>query len=991
MDDKRDNINTNNQNQGAQNVRSFGVQNQNSGAEEISERINKSKRKNLGNNKASSPSTKGENSLKSDSTGTANSEKQSLKEKTKEGLKPKNLAKKGASTLGRSALGKVQEDDNGFSGMARTAGKAVDTTKTVKKIVNLLKIPGVREAVIIGIIVIFGLIMLIGIAIAIANPFQLWISSLGMKFGLTSTEVVEMNYSDDEEDQDKIVEGMKRTEIEEAYGDCETSWIRSVANFFGDYDLTNSCEFVRYLKKRVETAERKTRIENIPPGYVINTFYYAYETQNYKEDGTATLNRIPKNADKDDEEKYEIMSDLDAITFLFEINTLTANAKLDNTFAGKIFDGATESWTKFLENTDLIQFHIFTRPDIDRLLEQYILTYDYKYWKWEIVSKEDEPEKWDCVSHPESKNYIDTKKYELYLRYGDKVSVGDLGIKSGHRGYEADKNIVASYNATDPQCIDRVQKKYGEKPGSLEIYDTKEYPDQAGDQEAEITLGDGNKYTYENGFIYDRYPRYMKEFTSDNEEPEFNFVIAKEIEKFIENMRDRQDYSNYLLGYDSDIEKYLDKNNSSSSATVICDYTDVDGSDESGTEENGSSTSTIDTSYKVQLMYPYKDSFSFDAFDFNSNTPMSNELVDIEKYVLGAVFAEAGDTPWQESKFITNSEATSKAFSIMTRSFLMANGTSTTNSGEKVIQIANSTTRQTYCDPDEGCYRCWSNTNNNNIILVPIDNEKAINNNQCTKVEPLPENSKLREYVEATVGQVMTTSSGTVASTQYDNTKLSKWLKEGTPDSSLANYDYTELLYLQYNDKGYSLKGVECRTVYSGGTNYIASGNWDSWKQGSASPWGNQTFGAGATMADAGCLITSFSKLIADANPSTLRIPNFNPGNFAQVLTANNCFEGNNLRNECALKVAVGEGNYTYSAANLSGTFEQKRKLITSFINSGYKVIISVNGDGHWVYVTGTTDTDILMSDPASSHGNSNSVLKTYGNTSAYYKIIKFT
>ena len=971
MDDKRDNINTNNQNQGAPNVHSFGVQNQNSGAENIKSRIETSKKNTLNvntkrTNRNSSISSKNGNNLE-----TSNIKNTRDRKNTFNNL-PKKLVGTGIETLGN----KAKQSDSPVGDLAKVGQTAYNTGKKASAFIKLLKTPVIGKILIAILIGVIGIIGIIALGIIMDNQLQLIVSSIQMKFGLTSDDTYEV--LTDVNEENKVIngdgsrvydEGMTREEIENIIdgnsdgldsNGCKETFIRKIAHLFGTYDMSNPCEFSQYLRKQIKKKEESTNINNIAPGYLINSLYYAFETQNYNEDGSPTITTVSDDLNENDEESRDIVSDLDAITLLF---------------SKKKSDGK----------------YIFNKNDIKTLLDEYILEYDYNYWKYEIVSKEGEPENWDCVSHPTIKHIIDTKKFELFLRYGEKVAVGDISYKSGNRGYEADKNITAAINATDFQCMEDVTNEYGTKPPSMEIYDTKAYPDVAGDDGAEITLADGNKYTYENGFIYTRYPRYIKEFTIDKKEPEFNFVIAKEIEKTIELAYDRQDYSNYLLGYDSDIEKYLDKNNSSSSATVICDYTDVDGSDESGTEENGSSTSTIDTSYKVQLMYPYKDSFSFDAFDFNSNTPMSNELVDIEKYVLGAVFAEAGDTPWQESKFITNSEATSKAFSIMTRSFLMANGTSTTNSGEKVIQIANSTTRQTYCDPDEGCYRCWSNTNNNNIILVPIDNEKAINNNQCTKVEPLPENSKLREYVEATVGQVMTTSSGTVASTQYDNTKLSKWLKEGTPDSSLANYDYTELLYLQYNDKGYSLKGVECRTVYSGGTNYIASGNWDSWKQGSASPWGNQTFGAGATMADAGCLITSFSKLIADANPSTLRIPNFNPGNFAQVLTANNCFEGNNLRNECALKVAVGEGNYTYSAANLSGTFEQKRKLITSFINSGYKVIISVNGDGHWVYVTGTTDTDILMSDPASSHGNSNSVLKTYGNTSAYYKIIKFT
>lgn len=959
MNDKRDNITNNNSNLSAQNVHSFAVQEQNNDVEDIKNRIDSSKKNNLDSNMKR---TSKDDNLVSSSSSDLDSVKSGKK------IDPKNLAKSGVSMLANGALNKASQSDSHIGDAARLGQKAVETTKFAKKLTALLKKPVIGKILLVVIIAIIGFILLIGIGLIISDPLQLIVSSVQMKFGLTSDKTYESLTDEDEEYNvinglgDRVYqEGMSREEIEEIINSsnnddgttdtvCKIPFFRRIANLFGSFDMSDPCEFVQYLKTRIEKKENRTNISNITPGYLMNTFYYAYETQNYKADGSPTLTVVSDDNDDNDKETSEIMSDLDAINLLF-------SKKMEN---GK---------------------YIFERKDIDTLLDQYILEVSYTYWNYEKTSKEGVvPEVWECVPRSNTTYNIDTTKYELFLRYGENVSTGNLGYRSGNRGYEADKVINAAYAATSKECVEEVRNRYGEKPPSLGIYDTRAYPDVVGDDNAYISLADGKTYTYQDGFIWNRYPRYIKEFTVDNVEPEFNYAVAKEIEKTIELQRDRQDYSNYLLGYDSEIGDLLKKNQNSTS-TVVCDYSEV--------SSDSDSSNTVSTNYKVQLMYPYKDNFSFDAFEFDSNTPITDEYIDIEKYVLGTVFAEAGDTPWQESMFITNSEATSKAFSIMTRSFLMANANKSSTDGN-VLQIANSTTKQTYCDPDEGCYRCYSNSNRNNIVMLPIDSDKAINNSQCTKVEPLPENSLLRKYVKETAGQVMINSSNNVASTGYDNDRLSKWLKSGNPDSSLANYDYTELLYYQYGKDGYSLKGVECKTIYSSGTNYIASGDWDNWKQGSGSPWANQKFGAGATMANAGCLITSFSKLIADANPSSLTIPNFNPGNFAQILTDNNCFEGNNLRNTCALDVAVGSGNYTYEASTLSGTFENKRALITSFLNDGYKVIISVKGDGHWVYVTGTTDTDILMSDPASSHGNSNSVLKTYGNTSQYYKKIKF-
>ena len=972
MDDKREEKLNNNNSNSAQPVRSFGVQNMNSsGAEDIKERIDASKKTNLNNDtKTTSKDTASELNDKASSL----PKKDELGDK-KSSLNPKNLAKGAAGALGNAALNKIEQDDSPISDVARTGRNLYNTAKTIKNapvkvkaFLAFLKTPLGHIVLLLG-IGILVLIVIIALAALLSNQFQLIISSISMKYGLSGEYSYKAATKEDEEhnyyynNEERVYEeGMTRTEVDQMVTDakergveCERSIFRKVLNFLGFYDPTDPCEWMHYFKNRLEHYEGKTK--PIAPGYIMNTFYYAFETQNYKLDGEPFITNYTEEGAETEEkgEIKEVTSDLDAINLLF------GHKRADGT-------------------------RIFYTDDVNILLDEYIYQEHYKYWKWELVNED--PEEYKCVEHKSDRKYeIDVDKYKLFLRYGNYVSVGnDVKVeydilkelekmaKEGNRGYEADKNFLISYENTDAECriscTGCYEDTYGKPPETLVIYETKAYPDVAGDDGAVINLATGS-YEYKDGFIFTRYPRYMPEFTVSGQ-VNFDFIVAKEIEKFIEHISDRQDYGNYLLGYESDVGNLVGTKGNGSTSEIVCDYTELD----------GSNIGSTDTNLQVQLTFPDKSAFTFNNFDFESNADMEGQLISLEKYVLGAVYMEAGGEYGQADYFVTSVETTTKAFSVMVRSFVLAAG----SSDGSTIRISNSTQHQTYCDPDEGCYVCPATNNPNNVIVMPMDSEIAKNAPNCIKKDPLPQNSPLREYVKATAGQVMTDSSGKVALTQYDTTKLSDW----HTDQSLANYDYAEILYYLYGNQGYELNGVECEIITTGGgSTDIASGPWDSWKQ--CGPWGDQPFGTDATLCSAGCLITSYAKLIADANPSTLKIPNFNPLTFTQALNANNCFSGNDLLNYCALDTAVGTGNYTYGSDSLTGTFENKRAQIESFLNQGYYVIISVKSDGHWVYVTGTTANDILMSDPSSSHGNSNSVYNTYGNTSTSYKIIKFT
>lgn len=1009
MNDQNDKINNQELNKSVQNVHSFGVQNDDLQAkEEIGNRINESKKKNLDNNtkRTSKDDTTGADSSANGKTlpkkdGLDDGNSTSLKDK----FNPKNILQ-GA---GRSALRKKSEDDTLAGNAAKVANKALDAKAkidSVKALITFLMTP-VGKIVALIFAGILGLILMAGLAAMLANPFQLVISSISMKFGLSGKYSYDASTRDNEEYEymyegadREYEEGDSRKEIEEMVDsavdeegnklECKLTIWEGVKLFLNISDMSDPCEFTQYLKKQLERAESKTGIANIAPGYIMTTFYYAFETQNYNEDGKPFITQYIDNTaetEEDDEDYIEITSDLDAINLLF---------------GHKKANGQT----------------IFDRADITLLIYQYVYQEHYNYYVYE---KDPETDIYSCRLHTSTPTYkIDVDKYKLFLRYGYFVSVGTniynpyitypfglLGIKTlavydilnelpnmkkyGNRGYEADKNIIAAYDATSAKCYEQLKDMYGTKPEDMSVYQIKAFPDKTGDDGAVINLSSGS-YDYSDGFIFTRYPRYMEEFTISGTVT-FDYFVAKEIEKFIEHISDRQDYGNYLLGYESDVGKLYGNqgNGSTGKYKIICDYSEL---------ENGN-VSTVDGNIKVEWMYP--DKLKFDAFDYEPNTSMG-KTVDLETYVLGSLMLEAGGSlAWIENYYATNAEETVKARAIMIRSFLLANA-NISSSG--TIQIANSTTRQLTCDPDEGCYRCadsnaTGDNGNGNYIAVPIDSEFAQNNSQCKKIDPLPADSELRNLAKEVAGQVMVDSNGNVASTNYNDTSLAEWYKDSNTDTSISDLDYAELLYYQYGEDGFTLEGVECHIEYEGGNgwdgiNFVSNaGPWDEWKQDDPR-WADDPLGySGATIGGMGCNLVAFAKGLADKAADKITLDNFNPQTFAAVAYDNQCFceyvnrecvpgIGTNTIYACAAS-AVGV-SISGLSVELTGSYQDKVNTVASYNDDNTIVLLQVKGKSgtHWVYVKGTTSNDIIMSDPSSMHNDTDSVKEAYVDGTPY-------
>lgn len=813
-----------------------------------------------------------------------------------------NTVKNATSNLMDKMSSTDEEKSSTFKNLNNTIDNNVNNIKEGKKIVNKLKkdnkkktpkklkdifIGENKKLKILGTILSGGFILKVFLIIIVATVFAVVVQNLMIKFGLTgndSYEVFNKKYNEylSREDVDDIFD-------ENVTDPCGTvSWLNKLKHFVGIYNLSNSQDLCLYIRKSLEKKETLPGISTLGPGYFFSSFYYAYDTQNIDKDGHMFIE--VKQPDDDTVQA----TDLDAVATLFETG-------------------------------------IYKKEDIDYLLDNYILEYNFKqedvhYYQWIV---DEVTGLGACYSFNDYVyNEISETKFQAYLRFGSNVA----------SSFQRDSNVVKAYGMTSSECLEQLENDLGPKP-SLAIYSTKLDLTTHDEEIPTIVINnpyypryDGT-YTYQDGFIYKTYPKYKKEYTIDSIEVPFDYKVNRNIEEIMEYIRSRQDYTNYVLGYPNTVVT-----DSNSGSTTNCTYT-----------VNGTNMSGI----KVKLVHAKNSAVP----GVNTGDEIEGqELVDFEKYILGVVYAENGSAP----------EEAIKAQAIAARNYVLNRGHLMEENGQKILRITNSTYDQTYCDPDTGCDRCIGS----NGVVSLYKSGTTPPGSTCVSVSPLPNDSYVRKAVKSVSGVVLQDNNGNTINTPYISTTQRAWnemAKEGK--------DYIEMLRLTYGES--SLSNPSCT---------FASGDWDSWRQG-GEEWGNKSVGS-STMAQIGCFITAHAKALA-ASGAQLKVNNFNPGVFIDVINANHCLSGNNLDATCALNAVLANGyvrDRDRISASLTGSIEQKASIISNYLNQGYQVILRVKAepDQHWVYVTGVNGSTIYISDTSS---NANTVIPKYSNRGVVYMI----
>jgi hypothetical protein len=813
-----------------------------------------------------------------------------------------NTVKNATSNLMDAMSSTDEEKSSTFKNLNNTIDNSVNTIKEGKKLVNKLKKDNKKKTTktlkdifigknkkfkILGTILSGGFILKVFLIIIVATVFSMVVQNLMIKFGLTGNDSYEVFNK-------KYNEYLSREDIDDIFDENVTdpcgpvSWLNKLKHFVGIYNLSNRQDLCLYIRKSLEKKEALPGISTLGPGYFFSSFYYAYDTQNIDKDGHMFIEV------KQPDDNTVQATDLDAVATLFETG-------------------------------------IYIKEDIDYLLDNYILEYNFKqedvhYYQWIV---DEQTGVGACYSFNDYVyNEISETKFQAYLRFGSNVA----------SSFQRDSNVVKAYGMTSSECLEKLENDLGPKP-SLAIYSTKLDLTKHDEEIPTIVINnpyypryDGT-YTYQDGFIYKTYPKYKKEYTIDSIEVPFDYKVNRNIEEIMEYIRSRQDYTNYVLGYPNTVVT-----DSNSGSTTNCTYT-----------VNGTNMSGI----KVKLVHAKNSAVP----GVNTGDEIEGqELVDFEKYILGVVYAENGSAP----------EEAIKAQAIAARNYVLNRGHLMEENGQKILRITNSTYDQTYCDPDTGCDRCIGS----NGVVSLYKSGTTPPGSTCVSVSPLPNDSYVRKAVKSVSGVVLQDNNGNTINTPYISTTQRAWnemAKEGK--------DYIEMLRLTYGES--SLSNPSCT---------FASGDWDNWRQGDPQ-WSNKAVGS-SNMAKIGCFITAHAKALA-ASGAQLKVNNFNPGVFIDVINANHCLSGNNLNATCALNAVLANGydrNTDRVGVSLTGSIGQKALTISNYLNQGYQIILRVKAEPnqHWVYVTGVSGSTIYMSDPAS---NGKTVLPTYNDKGVVYMI----
>ena len=431
--------------------------------------------------------------------------------------------------------------------------------------------------------------------------------------------------------------------------------------------------------------------------------------------------------------------------------------------------------------------------------------------------------------------------------------------------------------------------------------------------------------------------------------------------------KDEETYKRYVDDM-FDILKYYDdnknKNKSISTGTTgdVCTY-DIKGMN---TEQYGTGIKNKNinaTDIKVRLMS------AGGRCDGTFGQPIEGEdLVPLEKYILGVAYAEDENAP----------EEAFKAQLVVARSFVLSVADASGNAngkkfveedGQWILQITNCVTDQVYCDPDEGCSK---NGPRDNQYLVVHSGMKA-----TTQYKPaMAENDQRRQWASEVAGKVALDSSGRLYLPNFRDTDQKAW--DGLANQGL---DYTQIILKHYPGVA-SISDSDCTDNSTGDGS--SAGSYVGWKQ-TDSRWKDVVLGGGTdssrSIGNIGCLATSISMLIAksgaiDSLPTgnTLK-GNFNPGTFVEAMNKTGGFDsGGNLYWENVSKAVSSFVYDSSSKQTLSGlSKDDKLKVIKNKISqpNTYCVVEVKGGQGqHWVAVDSVSDSTVKMLDPGSKATN---------------------
>ena len=441
------------------------------------------------------------------------------------------------------------------------------------------------------------------------------------------------------------------------------------------------------------------------------------------------------------------------------------------------------------------------------------------------------------------------------------------------------------------------------------------------------------------------------------------------IEQFVDEIFDQRDQYLHLVG---DLGNGAPGGGNPSCQNCAYDLSTTYG--DSGTRNNGSEYSNV-SNIKVTL-HKWYDSPKGGIIEGAEN-------IDFEKYVLGVVFAEIGNTNLAE---YAKSQAVAARSYALTRPFEMGNKGNTKwekNGDNWILHLRGNVTDQVYCDPDVGCSRNISSGQDGDVYpgatTKPHTYKQALdtyNNGPAT-----------RTAVNATSGEIVVNSSNHITNTPFTSLSGQKQFREGAEAGKL----YTTIIPQYYTNKfGQTMtisQGNCSASTDPACTGGGETGDWASWKQ-YDERWGSIPLG-NRTIKAIGCAATSVAIQLARSG-AQLTFENLNPGTFVEAYKAAGGFtSGGSIYFDQVYKVAP---NFKYVGRTTLPTDQTGiYNAVKEKVDAGYYVVLEVKkrkGGQHWVAVVSCQNNTITMADPASTDTD---VFAHYGYSGisdmVYYKI----
>lgn len=528
----------------------------------------------------------------------------------------------------------------------------------------------------------------------------------------------------------------------------------------------------------------------------------------------------------------------------------------------------------------------------------------------------------------------------------------------------------------DAECAFKAEKKFYEKVDSL----NKKYPSidmslvlasvlyDVSNKDGLYDTGNSNycseKYTNEDDIIKCESETKDENTTDDYQEAKDNLSkVAKKLSKgktvFDEYMVDKfipNNYDHIMKSDNKSADQILKEIYELSS--FFTDYRNLNNSSSGGICKYSIKGQEV-SELKVRLLTCKSDGQS-------GNAIAGEELVDLEKYILGVVYQENGGAPTEALKV---QAIAARSFALNRNMDLSGqyNVGVTNENGQWILNIRNCTDDQVYCDPDKGCWSDYSGGEKSATIHSGEDTSKPWHRG------PLASDSPVREAVKSVVGKIAVDSGGNIVQMPYTSARQNTW-----NDLAKQGSDYTEIIMKSYDN------------IHSITSNCSVdpAGYWSTWSQ-KDPRWGSIKLGdSSCTIYNAGCLVTSIAIQIAHSG-TQINLPpgvsEFNPG----VFVSNNpsMFSG------C---IYLGNSPWTNSMApnfvpvskvyDICGNKSEKARKVSEYINQGYYLVTRVDYVGqHWVAIIGTNGDELIMVDPAT---NATEVFARYGSKGAINKCL---